>query len=292
MNAPRQPTFPYATRQHELQRLIVRALKTRLERGRFSTEDGVDVAFNQVFRPRGPRIPEHKKDDLRIAIQRVAKMLEPPTAQALYGFAKQVAELAWLLHPRPRSPLAPQEDAWFGSGELARAAIAAELSAGGGAFGADDLVRRAVRRGLSARRKSRPGPMLPTKSGDPLRDLLDVPLHGVVRLPGKDFRWQMASTFQHEGALSDAMRTASIFHSERMEKALGPLLWALCRPVGFSDKKQTRILIASSSSTAAQETIMHSREILFRLQQMKGLEKITGVKVTVDVEAFHLWTRR
>jgi hypothetical protein len=288
----RGPSFDYATRQAELQRLIVRAMKTRVERGRFSNEDAVDVAFNQVFRPRGPRIPEEKKGDLKAAIQKMAKILEPPTAQALNSFAKQVAELAWMLHPRPRSPLAPQEDAWFGAGELARSAIAAELSAGGGAFGADDLVRRAVRRGLSARRRSRPGPMLPTKSGDPLRDLLDVPLHGPVRLPGKDLRWQMASTFQHAGALSDAMRTASIFHSERMEKALGPLLWALGRPVGFTDKKQTRVLIASSSSTAAQETLMHSREILFRLQQMKGLEKVTGVKVAVDVEAFHLWTRR
>lgn len=292
MTPRRQPLFDYATRQAELQRLIVRALKTRIERGQFSSDDGVDIAFNQVFRPRGPRVPEDKKPDLRTAIKKLAKMLEPPTAQALNAFAKQVAELAWLLHPRPRSALAPQEDAWFGSGELARAAIEAELSVGGGAFGAEDLVRRAVRRGLVARRKSRPGPRLPTKSGDPLRDLLDVPLYGAVRLPGKDLRWQMASVFQHDGALSTAMRTASIFHSERMEQALGPLLWALGRPVGFSDKRQTRILIASSSSTAAQETVMHSREITWRLQQMKGLEHIVGVKVSVDVEAFHLWTRR
>ncbi len=292
MTSARPSGFDYVARQAELQRLIVRALKTRIERGQFSSEDGVDIAFNQVFRPRGPRIPEGKKSDLRIAIQRIARVLDPPTAPALHSFGKQVAELAWMLHPRPRSPLAPQEDAWFGSAELARAAIDAELTGGGGAFGADDLVRRAVRRGMNARRRSRPGPRLPVKSGDSLRDLLDVPLHGVVRLPGKDMRWQMASAFQHDGPLSEAMRTASIFHSERMEQALGPILWALGRPVGFSDKKQTRILIASSSSTAAQEALMHGREITWRLQQLKGLEHIVGMKISVDVEAFHLWSRR
>ena len=288
----RLPAFDYSTRQAELQRLIVRALKTRIERGQFSIDDGVAIAMNQVFRPRGPRVPEDKKEDLKSAIYKIARQLEPPSASALYAFAKQVAELAWMLHPRPRSPLAPQEDAWFGHAELARAALEAELTAGGGAFGAEDLVRRAVRRGISARRRARPGPLVPIKSGDPLRDLLDVPLHGAVRLPGKDIRWKMAQVFQKPGALSEAMRTASVFHSEKMEQALGPVLWALGRPVGFSDKNQTRILIASSSSTTAQETVMHSREITWRLQQLRGLEKIVGIKVSVDAEAFHLWSRR
>ncbi len=286
-----KPKFDYAAREQETVRLILRALKTGVERGRFTAEDAVTIAINQIFRPRGPRIPEDKKDGLERAIHKLATTLTPPSSPALYAFAKSAAALAWAIHPRPRSPLAPQEDAWFGSEELVRAALHAELAAKGDAFGPEDLVRRAVRRSLMTRRKARPGLMLPVKSGDPLRDLLDVPLQGFVRLPGRDIRSKMAVAFTRENAMGAAVRKASIFHSERMEKALGAELWALGRPVGFADKKQSRLLIASPSSTAAQETQLRSRELLHRLQLVAGLEKIIGVKVHVDASAYHLFTR-
>jgi len=286
-----RPRFDYRARQEETQHLILRALKTRVERGGFAIDDAVTVATAQIFRPRGPRIPEDKKSALERALLQLASTLEPPTARAVYAFAKDAAALAWAAHPRPRSPLAPQEDAWYGAEELVTAAIHAELAVRGDAFGAEDLVRRAVRRSLNSRRKARIGAPVAVKPGDPLRALLEVPAQGMVRLPGQDLRSKMARVFTNESAMGDAVRKSAMFHSERMEAVLGPDLWNLGRPVGFADRKQTRVLIASSSSTAAQETQLHSLELLHRLQKVPGLEHIVGVKVQVDAQAFHLFTR-
>ncbi len=285
------PKFDYATRQSETQQLIVRALKTRIERGRFHPEDAVEIAFTQIQRPRGPRIPEDKKAALLKALTSLSASLEPPTSKALYQYAKDAAALAWSQHPRPRSPLAPQEDAWYGAEELARSAIAAEIARGGHNFGDEDLVRRAVRRGLDARRKARIGTAIPVPPGDPLRRLLEVPPAGAVRLPRGDFRTKMAQQFTRETAMGEAIRKSAIFHNEPMQDALGPLLWELGRPTGFADRKQTRILIASPTSTMAQEAQLHALEYLHRLQKVAGLERLTGTKVQVDAAAFHLFTR-
>ena len=286
-----QPRFDYAARQQETQHLIIRALKTRVERGNFSIDDAVSVAMAQIFRPRGPRLPEDKKPALEKALLQLASTLEPPTARAMYTFSKDAATLAWAAHPRPRSPLAPQEDAWYGAEELAKAALVAELASRGDTFGAEDLINRAVRRSLNTRRKARIGAPVAVKPGDPLRALLEVPPTGMVRLPGQDLRSKMARVFTGGSPMGDAVRRSAVFHSERMELVLGPDLWNLGRPVGFADRKQTKILIASSSSTAAQETQMRSQELVHRLQKVPGLEAITGVKVQVDAAAFHLFAR-
>lgn len=281
----------YARRQAETQQLILRAIKTRLERGSFSSEDAVNIAYNQIMRPRGPRLSEEGRTALLAGLRKLAPDVEPPTARALYAFAKDAAALAWLGHVRPRSPLAQEDDAWFGVDVLAEAAVAAELAARGDSFGADDLVQRAVRRALHARRKARIGALVPLADRDPLRALLEVPPTGAVRLPGRDVRAQMARVLSHESPMSDAIRRSAAFHSTRLEQALGPLLWALGRPVGYADRHQKRLLVASATSTAAQETQLSSGDILYRLKQLPEFAELSGIRVVVDADAFHLYSR-
>jgi hypothetical protein len=72
-----------------------------------------------------------------------------------------------------------------------------------------------------------------------------------------------------------------------MEPALGEELWLLCRPLGFADQRRTRVLVATTSSVAAQETQLRARELLYRLQKLDALHDVQGVKVVVDARAFH-----
>ncbi len=269
----------------ETQRLLLRALARRLDEGRFSADDAVDVALVQLGRAGGPRLGDGQKLALRRSLLVLAANLSPPTPRALHAFARDAAGLAWQAEKPARSPGAALKDIAHVAdvADVARAAVYAELLR---ARDDDDLVRRAVHRALQERRQAPPGVPVPLASGDPLRSLLDLPQHGRLRLPPRDVRGAIARVAADDAVLGDTLRKAARFARHILQPALGDELWVLCRPVGFADKAETRVLIATDSSLSAQETQLRSRELVHRLRKTPGFERVAAVRVVVDGRAF------
>lgn len=264
--------------------LIVRALKRRVDEGAFVVDDAVDIALLQVLRSGGPRLSEEDRQRLRVTVTTMAQTLTPPTARALYAFGKEVAAAAWSLHHKGRSPGGVMRDlADGGAKALAKAAIYAELL---NAKNDEDLVRRAVKRAITEKRRGAPGRVVPLQAGDPLRELFDLPATGQLRLPRGDVRNTMARAAVDAPTFGAALRQAAVFSRVVMEPALGEELWMLCRPLGFADVRRTRVLVATTSSVAAQETQLRSRELLYRLKKLPALADVVGVKVVVDARSF------
>jgi hypothetical protein len=271
--------------RQETQRLVLRALQRRVDAGRFGPDDAVDVALVQIARPGGPRLGDEQRHALRRALTVLAGDLAPPSPRALHAFAREAAHLAWQAVKPARSPGAVVSEAAHGNdvAHAARAAVYAELVH---ARNDDDLLRRAVHRALQERRRGLPGRAVPLAGGDPLRELLDLPAHGRVRLPSRDVRGTIARVAVDNAAVGATLRKAARFARHVLQPALGDELWLLCRPVGFTDRHETRVLIATESSLAAQETQLRSRELVFRLRQTEGFAAVTAVRVVVDARAF------
>lgn len=242
----------------------------------------------QLGRAGGPRVSQGDKGRLRQTLTTLARSLTPPSARAIYAFAGDAARLGWQLHQKGRSPGATiREHADIeGRGDvaaLAKAAVYAELL---NARDDEDLIRRAVTRAIGERRRGAPGRIVPLQSGDPVRDLLDLPRTGRVRLPKGDVRGAIAHAANADAGLGGLLRQVAVFARPVMEEALGEELFTLCRPVGFADPRHSRVLVATASSVAAQETQLRSRELLYRLQKLPGLAHVSGIKVVVDKRAF------
>jgi hypothetical protein len=263
---------------------LVLALKRRVDLGRFSADDAVAIALLQLTRPGGPRLSAADRHRLHAALTTLSTSLSPPTPRAIYSFAKDAAAAAWRLHHTGRSPSsAIRERADGDIRALAEAAVYAEFL---NARGDEDLVRRAVTRAWRERRRGSPGRPVPLGEGDPLRTLLELPAAGRLRLPRGDVRGVIADVAADNADFGALMRAVAIFARPVLEPALGPELWTLCRPVGFSDVRRTRVLVATASSVAAQETQLRSMELLHCLRQVPGLGHIIGVKVHVDPRPF------
>jgi hypothetical protein len=269
----------------ETQRLLVRALVRRVDEGRFSADDAVDVAILQLSRPGGPRLSDDQKAALRRSFLVLARTLSPPTPRALHDFAREAARLSWQSQTVPRSPSAALHDAAHG-GDAAAAATAAVYAELLHARDSEDLVRRAVHRALLARRQPLPGVAVPLPSGDPLRGLLDLPSEGRLRLPRRDVRGTIARVAVDNAVVGETLRKAARFARHVLQPALGDELWMLCRPLGFSDKAETRVLVATEHSLGAQETQLRSRELVHRLKQVEGFSSVCAVRVVVDARAF------
>jgi hypothetical protein len=242
----------------------------------------------QLSRPGGPRLNADDRARVRATLQTLAKTLTPPAGRALYAFAKDAAQVAWQLHHHGRSPGATlRERADVHTADdvrgLAQAAVYKEWLQ---ARDDDDLVRRAVTRALGERRRGSPGRLVPLADGDPVRDLLNLPSTGRVRLPRSDVRGAIAKAATTDAQLGGLLRQVAVFSRPSMEQALGEALWILCRPVGFADPRHKKVLVVTASSVAAQETQLRSRELLYRLQQVPALAHITGIRVVVDRLAF------
>jgi hypothetical protein len=276
---------PAQRKVDETQRLIVRGLARRLEDGRFGPDDAVDVALVQVGRPGGPRLADEQRAALRRSFLVLAKTLSPPTPRALHEFARDAARLAWQAELPARSPTAALRDSAHArdAATAARAAVYAELLH---ARDSDDLVRRAVHRAVQAGKQSLPGVAVPLASGDPLRELLDLPTHGRIRLPRRDVRGTIARVAVDNAVVGTTLRKAARFARHVLEPALGEELWLLCRPVGFVDKQETRVLIATESALGAQETQLRARELVHRLKKVDGFADVDAVRVVVDSRAF------
>jgi hypothetical protein len=285
MSVPRRSLEHAARRRDETQRLLVRALLRRVDEGRFSVDDAVDVALVQIGRPGGPQLSEEQRRALRRSFATLARSLTPPSPRAVYTFARAAAELAWQAETPARSPGAVVQDAARGTDTraLARAAVYAEWMR---ASDDEDLLRRAVHRATQERRKAQPGILVPLAPHDPLRELLALSSDKGLRLPARDLRGTIARVAADNAVVGGVLRKAARFARHVLAPALGDELWALCRPIGFSDRTETRVLVAVENSLAAQEAQLGARALVARLKEVPGFERVTGIRVTVDPHAY------
>lgn len=271
------------TRVEDATRVVVSALRRRVDDGRFSAEAAVDTALVHLLRPGGPgaRLGAADRATLRDALVRLAQPLQRsgPMPRVLLGFARDAVEAALALGPKPRHPGVQIEEAVDGgTAALARAAVWAESPR---ARDDDDLVRRAVTRALREKKRGRRGKVpVDVAEGDPLRAVLHLPAHGRVWLPKNDLRARIAGASQGT-PLGAALQQASRFAEEHVRGPLGEELWALARPVGFADRAETRVLLEAPSSAAAHEAQLRSREFVGTLRTLAGFERVKAIKVMV-----------
>lgn len=274
------PPHPRQRRIDETTQLLTRALRHAVERGRFSSDQAIDVAMVQLLRPGGPgkRLSEASRDGLRRAVVELAKSLDPSQPRSILSFARGASEAAWSLVKDFRHPGAGIAEASEGSAAtLARAAVWAEAAF---AKGDEDHVRRAVTRALRERKKGRGLTRLPLEDHDPLRAVLDVPARGRVVLPRNDVRARLAAAAVGT-PLGEALRQAARFSEELVRPALGEELWTIARPVGFADKAETRVLVEVRSSLAAHEVQLRSQELAHRLRSLPGFRDVKSIKIVV-----------
>ena len=271
--------LPRLSREDELVRMLLRALRRRIEDGAFSSDEAVVVAEAQLVRPGGPRLSPDNRARLKAALHVEARLLEPPTPRALLGFARAAARLGFTLETKARSPGAVVEEHLDDVGHLARAAVYAEVTR---AQDQEQLLQRAVTRAVRARKRGRPGmARVPLDDGDPLRELLDLPSHGRVALPRHDVRLRIARAATEEGAFGTALRKAARFDPATLALALGEELATIGIVVGFADAREKKVLVEVRSSILAQEVQLRSKELVYRLKKVPGFEAVTGVQVVV-----------
>lgn len=264
-------------------RVVLSALRRRVDDGRFGVDAAVETAFVHLVRPGGPgeRLGPADRATLRDTLAKLARPLQStgPMPRALLAFARDAVDAALALLRTPRHPGAAIEQQIDSStAQLARAALWAESTR---ARDDEDLVRRAVTRALRERKRGRRGRVpVDVPEGDPLRAVLHLPAHGRVWLPKNDLRAKIAATGKGS-PFGEALKQAARFAEEHVRDALGEELWALARPVGFADRAETRVILEVGSSAAAHEAQLRQREFVGTLRTLPGLEKVKAIKVLV-----------
>jgi hypothetical protein len=263
--------------------MLLRALRHRVERGAVSVEDVIDVARAQLMRPGSPahRAAEGARAQLDAALVVLGRQMNgAPTPRALYAFAHAAAEAAHQIERPMRHPGQRIGDKLEDVRALAEAALWAEATR---ARDSDDMVHRAVTRALKERKRSRGLVRVDVSEGDPLRTMLDLPHRGRVLLPKNDVRAKMAAaaTGARTSPFGDVLRKAARFSEELLRPMLGDELWELGRPVGFSDKAESRVVIEVTSSVRAHEIKLRSLELLERLRHVPGFESVQSMELVV-----------
>lgn len=283
-SSPAKAMSAEARRIEESAVSIIRAVRRALDAGHFSPDDAVDLALVPLMRGApGSKLTADKRASLRAALGKLAKALDPSQPRSVLAFARAASQAAWSLVNVGRHPgsAIAERAADIPVRELARAALYAE----GTSAGDPELhVQRAVTRALRERRRSRGQKRIPLEDGDPLRVVLDVPSRGDVRLPRNDVRMRLADAAHDNVAFGDALRQAAKFSQELLRPVLGEELWSLGKPTGFSDKKETRVIVEVPSAMHAHEMQLRSQELIHRLKRVKGFERVAAVKLVV-VEA-------
>ena len=280
----RAPRDARARRIDDTSAMLLRALRHAAERGSLAADDVVDVARVQLMRPGGPA---HKRSEgararldeaLALLGRQLADRQGPPTPRALYAFARAAAEAAHAIERPVRHPGQRIDERLDDVRALAEAALWAEATR---SRDSEDMVRRAVARAVRERKKGRGLVRVRVEDHDPLRTLLDLPNAGRVVLPKNDVRVRLAQAADRTVAFGDALRKAARFSEELLLPVLGDELWELGRPVGFSDKAETRVVIEVPSSVFAQEIKLRSLELLERLRRAPGFERVASIELVV-----------
>lgn len=270
----------------ETARHLFRLLRRMLEEGvRTDAARVVEIAWVQLTRPGRPgaRIGLESRAALKqeMALS-AARFVELSDNAALSRFCREVTEAAYRRVPRG-SYSRPMVDAVGSNKDLARAALLREYAS---SHDDEDLVRRAVTRAIRERRRHTQRTVrVDVEDNDPLRELLDLPARGAVRLPPQDIRLHMANVLSKSGeksVLPPLLRRAARFSEKTLRPALGEELWGLCRPVGFADPRGHRLVVQVTSAALAHEVSMRKRELLHRLKAVPGFEGIKDVRFLVE----------
>ena len=264
---------------------LFRSLRRRSRTGELTKADMARLAENTLVRPDryGQVLSSAKRQQLREVFRLLAEPLMVTDMSSLKAFSEAATEaVERAVHPsrHPGATLGRKrvidEDLARSTSALARAALYAEFPK---AQDADDLVRRAVTRAQKERQKFRRNTRaLPIRERDPLRALFSLPEKGTVRVVPGDLRQRMVDP---KSPLTSILRDVSIFSEQRIRQALGEDLWGICRPIGFSDARRSRVLVEVQSSSLAQTAQMRSREILMRLRSLSGFESADELRFRV-----------
>ncbi|HEY4221395.1 MAG TPA: DciA family protein, partial [Myxococcota bacterium] len=226
------------------------------------------------------QLGEQQRGDLARTVHALAARVDVTQPRALVQLARTASEAAWHAITKARHPGARMQDVAHGDYRtLARAALFAEAMQ---AKDPEDHVRRAVARAVRERKKSNGMAKLPIDDGDPLRTLLDVPARGRVALPKNDVRMRIAQAA--DGSLfGAALRHAARFAEDVIRPAIGEELWSLCKPVAFSDKAESRVIVEVRSSLLAHEVQLRSQELVHRLAKVHA--RVNAIKIVVVAPA-------
>lgn len=274
-------------------RHLARVLRHAVERGAPAAKL-VELSLVQLCRPERPgsRLSAPGRARLREALEVLVLHVEDPIRWiAIERYARAASEVVITLVPRARHPGAALATRLDSSRKLAEAAVWAER---GLAHDDEDLVRRAVTRGLRERRRGFRGKTtLAVGAGDPLRGLLDLPSEGSVVLARHDLRTHLLRTSVRaqrnkdptQMGLVPLLRRVARFSEAVLRPGIGDDLWALCRPVGFADKAETRVLVEVLGSVFAQEVALRKNELLHRLRLVDGFALVKDVRFAIDEDA-------
>jgi hypothetical protein len=250
--------------------LVLRSLRQRLHDGHFAEHEAVGIALQHAKRHVDVP-PGAKHDALQAQLEVAAQHLDATKPRTLHVFAQQAGSIiATAMKPvgakaRMSTPRASAKDA-------AAAALAATAFH---AQGDEDHVRRAVT--MAWRHQARGHPHQTTlrlDDNDPLRSSLALPVKGAAVMDRREVRHHMLT-------LAPLLRQAGAFAPDALEDALGEELWALCRPVGFTDAKHTSLLVKVPSAAFANEVQMRTPELLARVQRVAGLQQVRSVRFVV-----------
>lgn len=256
---------------------VFRALTADLESGRPFTWEAAAARTIGLLLRSGQARSKHERANLVDAVEKLAAVMPAPTeAGVLEAFSDaSVAALPWNrgADRHPGAVLATHRDRPRSNRKLAEAALYAEYNR---ATSDEDLVHRAVTRALRERRRERAGQRhVSATERHPVRDLLDLPAQGPARVPRGDVRLPLAKQF---GRL---LEQAAPFSEAVVRPALGEELWARCRPLGWADSRQTRLLVEVPSAARAHELTMQRSEILRRLRAVPGFERLKDLRFQV-----------
>lgn len=270
----------------ETARHLFRLLRRVLEEGtRSDVGRIVDITFVQLTRPGRPgaRLSNDGRAALLREVKRAAgRFAELSDSGALTRFCMEASATAYRLLPRG-GHTRPLDDALESTRELARTALLTEYAR---SSDDKDLVNRAVTRALREKRRHRQRTVrVDVEEHDPLRELLDLPSRGAVRLPPHDIRLHLTNALSRKGdtsVLPPLLRRAARFSEKTLRPALGEELWGLCRPIGFADGRGRRVLVQVTSAALAHEVSLRQKELLHRLRAVPGFEEVKELRFVVD----------
>ncbi|MFZ9886677.1 MAG: DciA family protein [Myxococcota bacterium] len=272
-------------RERDTARQLLSLLRRHLDDGRRADAARlIEVTLVQLTRPGAPaaRLGSEQRDLLRKELALLAsRYAELADSTALARFCAEAAAAAWRRVPRGRHTK-PLEDAVGSTKDLARRALLTEYAR---SHDDVDLVQRALTRALRERRSHRQRTVrVDVEDRDVMRELLDLPSQGAVRLPPNDIRVHLAGAFDRDGqrsALPAVLRKAARFSEKALRPVLGEELWGLCRPVGFADRHERVVIVQVPNAAAAHEVQLRKRELLHRLCAVPGHERVREVRFAV-----------
>lgn len=122
----------------------------------------------------------------------------------------------------------------------------------------------------------------------PLAHVLNVDSKDKAILSHDDIRTHMLKSsirtrYKEKSQLLSILTQAAPFAEKLLVETLGPNTYKRFKPVGYADREGTTLLIEISSSADAYEFNFHKNEILKKLKNHPGFEKIIDLKLSSKI---------